>query len=108
MICLLGFVLANFALRKPSWSLPDVGGLQVLLSAEGSGLGLVKFLAARGRVGTGCCWTKGVGGNWKRMRLPKKTASSLVRRHGVSHVLHGVRWKRLRSLDEVSGFWGSQ
>ena len=37
------------------------------------------------------------------MRLTKKTASSLVRRHGVPHVLHGVRWKRLRSLDEALG-----
>ena len=34
----------------------------------------------------------------------KKTASSLVRRHGIPHVLHGVRWKRLRSHDEVLGF----
>ena len=37
------------------------------------------------------------------MRLTKKTTSSLVRRHGVPHVLHGVRWKRLRSLDEALG-----
>ena len=37
------------------------------------------------------------------MRLTKKTAGSLVRRHGVHHVLHGVRWKRLRSLDEALG-----
>ena len=37
------------------------------------------------------------------MRLTKKTATSLVRRHGVPHVLHGVRWKRLRSLDEALG-----
>ena len=37
------------------------------------------------------------------MRLTKKTASSLVRRHGILHVLHGVRWKSLRSLDEVLG-----
>ena len=39
----------------------------------------------------------------KRMRLTKKTASSLVRRHGIPHVLHGVRWKRLRFLDEALG-----
>ena len=38
------------------------------------------------------------------MRLTKKTASSLVRRHGVPHVLHGVRWKRLRCPDEVLVF----
>ena len=38
------------------------------------------------------------------MRLAKKTAGSLVRRHGIPHVLHGVRWKRLRSHDEVPGF----
>ena len=73
------------------------------MSAEGSGLGLVEFPAASGRVNSGGCWTKGAGGTWKRMRLTKKTASSLVRRHGVPHVLHGVRWKRLRSLDEALG-----
>ena len=93
----------NFALREPSWSLPDCGGVQALLSDEGSGLGLVEFPAARGRVGSGGCWTKGAGGTWKRMRLTKKTASSLVRRLDVPHVLQGVRWKRLRSLDEALG-----
>ena len=92
-----------FALRKPSWSLPDYGGVQTLLSAEGSGLGLVEFPAASGRVNSGGCWTKGAGGTWKRVQLTKKTASSLVLRHGVLHVLHGVTWKRLRSLDEALG-----
>ena len=38
------------------------------------------------------------------MRLTKKTASSLVCRHDVPHVLHGVRWKRLCSLDGALGF----
>ena len=97
----LRYYSGNFALRKPRWSLPDFGGVQALLSAEGSGL--VELPAARGPVGSGGYWTKGAGGTWKRMRLTKKTASSLVRRHGVPHVLHGVRWKRLRSLDEALG-----
>ena len=96
----LRYYSGNFALRKPSWSLPDYGGVQALLSAEGSGL--VEVPAAICPVGTGC-WTKGAGGAWKRMRLTKKTAISLVRRHGVPHVFHGRRWKRLRSLDEASG-----
>ena len=86
----------NFALRKPSWSLPDVGGVQALLSAGGSGVGLVEFPAARDRVDSGGCWTGGAGGTWKIIRRTKKTASSLVRRHGVPHVLHGNTWKRLR------------
>ena len=94
----LRFYSGNFALRKPSWSLPDYGGVQALLSAEGPGLGIVEFPAARSGESPGGCWTKGAGGTWKRMRLTKKTASSLVRRHGVPHVLHGVRWKRLRSF----------
>ena len=99
----LRYYSGNVALRKPSWSLPDVGGVQALLSAGGSGVVLVVFLVARDRVDSGGCWTRGAGGTWKRMRLTKKTASSLVRRHGVSHVLHGRRWKRLRSLGEVLG-----
>ena len=99
----LRYYSGNFALRKPSWSLPDGGGVQALWSAGGSSLGVVEFPAARGRVGSGGCWTKGAGGTWKRMRLTKKTDSSLVRRHGFPHVLHGVRWKRLRSLGDVLG-----
>ena len=74
------------------------------MSVGGPGLCIVELLATRGQVDSGGCWTKGAGGTWKRMRLTKKTASSLVRRHGVPHVLHGVRWKRLRSPDEVLGF----
>ena len=100
----LRFCSGNFALRRPCWSLPDCGGVQALLSVEGPGLSIVELPAVRGRVDSGGCWTKGAGGTWKRMRLTKKTASSLVRRHGVPHVLHGVRWKRLRSPDEVLGF----
>ena len=100
----LRYYSGNFALRKPSWSLPDVGGVQALLSAGGSGVGLVECPAARGRVDSGSCWIRGAGGIWKRMRLTKKTASSSVRRHGgVLHVLHGIWSKRLRSLGEVLG-----
>ena len=33
----------------------------------------------------------------------QETASSLVRRHGIPHVFHGRRWKRLRSFDEALG-----
>ena len=99
----LRFCSGNFALRKPSWSLPDYGGVQALLSVGGPGLGIVELTAAGSREPLGGCWLKAAGGTWKRMRLTKKTASSLVRRHGVLHVFHGVGWKRLRSLDEASG-----
>ena len=44
----LRYYYGNFALRKPSWSLPDYGGVQALLSAGGSGVGLVEFPAAVG------------------------------------------------------------
>ena len=100
----LWFCSGNFALRKPSWSLPDCGWVQALLSERGPDLGIVEFPAARSRERLKGCWIKGAGGTWKRMRLTKKTASSLVRGHGVHHVLHGVRWKRLRSPDGVLGF----
>ena len=52
----------------------------------------------------GSCWTRGAGGFWKRVRLTKKTASSLVRRHGERHAVHGRRWKRLRVTGDVLGF----
>ena len=99
----LRFCSGNFALRKPSWSLPDCGGVQALLSVGSLGFGIGELPAVRGRVNSGGCWTKGAGGTWKRMRLTKKAASSFVRQHGVLHVQHGVRWKRLRSPDEVLG-----
>ena len=76
-------------------------GSQALLSVGVSGFGIVEFPAAGSWERSGGCWVKGAGGTWKRMRLTKKTASSFVRRHGVPHVLHGVRWKRLRPSDEA-------
>ena len=53
----LRFYSGNFALRKPCWSLPDYGGVQALLSAEGSGLGIVEFPAAGSRESPVGCWT---------------------------------------------------
>ena len=100
----LRFCSGNFALRRPSWGLPDSGGVQALLSEGGPGLRISELPAAEGRAHSGGCWTKGAGGTWKRMRLTKNTAVSLVRRHGIPHVLHGVRWKRLRSHDDALGF----
>ena len=38
---------------------------------------------------------------------PKKTASSLVRKHGDLHLLRGVRWKRLHVSGDLLGFEGS-
>ena len=37
------------------------------------------------------------------MRLTKKTASSMVRRHGELHALHGLRWKRLQVFEDALG-----
>ena len=96
----------NFALRKPSWSLPEVGGVQGILTPGGPDVGLVRVQVAGDQVNSGGCWTRGAGGTWKRVRLTKKTASSLVRKHGALHVLHGKRWKRLRALGEVLD-WGA-
>ena len=79
----LRFCSGNFALRKPSRSLPDCGWVQALLSERGPDLGIVKFPAARSRECLKGGWIKGAGGTWKRMRLTKKTASSLVRGHDV-------------------------
>ena len=53
----LNFCSGNFALRKPSWGLPDCGGVQALLSVGGPGLSIVELLAAQGRVDSGGCWT---------------------------------------------------
>ena len=102
----LRFCSGNFALRRPSWSLPDSGGVQALLSEGGSDLSIAELPAVQGRVDSGGCWTKGAGGTRKRMRLTKKTDGSLVRRCGVLHVFHGVRWKRLRFWDEAWSWQG--
>ena len=86
----LRYYSGNFALRKPCWKLPGVGAVQALLTAYGPegdsfGAGIEGH-----RMNPGACWTRGAGGIWKRVRLTKKTGSSLVRRHGDLHVLHGV------------------
>ena len=88
----------SFALRKPTWRLPEGGGVRTLIDASSPNDEL-----SRGNLGG--CWTGGSRGIWKRVRLTKKTASLLVRRHGELHALHGRRWKRLHvSVDDlVSG-----
>ena len=68
----LRFCSGNFALRRPSWGLPDSGGVQALLSEGGPDLSVVELPAAEGRAHSVGCWTKGAGGTWKRMRLTKK------------------------------------
>ena len=78
--------------------------VQALLSVGSLGFDVGAPPAVRGRVNSGGCWTEGAGGTWKRMRLTKKTDGSLVRRYGIPHVFHGVRWKRLRSPAGVLGF----
>ena len=72
----LRFCSGNFALRRPSWGLPDSGGVQALLSEGGPDLSVVELPAAEGRAHSVGCWTKGAGGTWKRMRLTKKTDGS--------------------------------
>ena len=104
MNCLLGFALVILPYVGLVWNLPDSGGVQALLSEGGPDLSFAELPAAQGWAHSGGCWTKRAGGTWKRMRLTKKTDGSLVRRHGFPHVFHGVRWKRLRSHDEVLGF----
>ena len=92
----LRYYSGNFALRKPSWSLPDVGGVQALLSAGGSGVGLVEFSAAGIGLTLGVAGLEELEGLGKECDLPRK-------RHGGPHVFHGNRWKRLRSLGDVLG-----
>ena len=92
----LRYYSGSFALRKPTWKLPEGGGVRTLISASSPGSNL-------GRNVLGGCWTRGAGGIWKRVRLTKKTANTLVWRHGDLHALHGKRWKRLRVPEDVSG-----
>ena len=94
----LRYYSGNFALRKPCWRLPEGCGVHALITAGG-------FRAGEDRMIPGGCWTRGAGGIWKRVRLTKKTTSSLIRRHGELHVRHGKRWKRLHVSAEVLGFW---
>ena len=68
----LRYYSGNFASRKPSWSLPDYGGVQALLSAEGSGLGLVEFPAAGGWVALGVAGLKELEGLGRECDLPRK------------------------------------
>ena len=55
-----------FALRKPTWKLPEEGWVCTSV-CNGSPGGWVV------RGDPGGCWTRGAGGIWKRVRLTKKT-----------------------------------
>ena len=92
----LRYYSGNFALRKPCWRLPEGGAVHALIADGGFRLG-------EGRMSPVGCWTLGARGIWKRVRLTKKTASFLVRRHGELHVVHGNRWTRLHVSAEVLG-----
>ena len=92
----LRYYSGSFVLRKPTWRLPQDGGVRTLVI----GSSLPDDLGSNG---LGICWTRGAGGFWKRVRLTKKTANSLVRRHGDLHALHGKRWKRLHVSGDVLG-----
>ena len=59
----LRYYSGNFALRKPSWSLPEVGGVQGMLTPGGPDVGLVRVQVAGDQVNSGGCWT-GAGGTW--------------------------------------------
>ena len=103
----LRYYSGNFALRKPSWSLPNAGAVKALLTAFGPDAGASGSCDGWGQMNPGSCWTRGAGGIWKRVRLTKKTASALVRRHGDLHDLHGKRWKRLHTHGVSFGDDGS-
>ena len=98
----LSFCSGNFALRKPTWDLPEGGGVQGILTPGDPNVGLVSVRVAGDWVISGGCWTRGAGGTWNRVRLTKKTAGTLVRRCGAPHVLFGRRWKGLSWTDKVS------
>ena len=67
----LRYYSGNFALRKPSWSLPEVGGFHGILTPGGPDVGLVRVQVAGDQVNSGGCWTGGPGGTWERVRLTK-------------------------------------
>ena len=67
----LRYYSGNFALRKPGWSLPVVGGVQGILTPRGPDVGLVRVQVAGDQVNSGGCWARGAGGTWKRVRLTK-------------------------------------
>ena len=100
----LRFCSGNFALRKPSWGLPDSGGVQDLLSESGPDFSVVEPPAAEGLARPVGCWTKGAGGLGRECDLPRKR---MVRWFvGVVFPMFFMvfRWKRLRFHDEALGF----
>ena len=90
----------RFAQRKPSWGLLERGHVHSLLTPVGDGVGLVEVAPAVPHGGS--CWITGAAGVWKRMRLTRKTNSSLLRRFRDPCLLHNRRWKRLCPFREVN------
>ena len=103
VICLLGFVLiilpcaglAGVCLLLVVFRLCCLSMLQVVLLS----LWLIKVWLGLGVAGLEELEVFG-----RECDLPRKTDGSLVRRCDDPRVFHGIRWKRLRSCDEVLGF----
>ena len=84
----------RFALCKPCWKLPESGHVRTLLTSCGEGVGSVDVAPAADGAEVSI---------WKRMRLTKKTDSSLVRHFGDSYLMPDGRWKKLCSFYDQDG-----
>ena len=68
----LRFCSGNFALRRPSWSLPDSGGVQALLSEGSPDLSIAELPAVQGRAHSGVAGLKELEGLGRECDLPRK------------------------------------
>ena len=68
----LRFCSGNLALRRPSWSLPDSGGVEALLSEVGPDLSISELPAVRGRLILEVAGLKELEGPGRERDLPRK------------------------------------
>ena len=93
----------SFAAEKPTWGLPPGGPVAALVAAQASSVGPADVQAAGVGAPSGVSRAFRAGGDWKRLRLTKKTPV-----FRISHLGHQGQpiprlWKRLHSQGREGG-----
>ena len=93
----------SFAAKKPTWRLPPDGRVAALVTSQAGSVGLADVHAAGVGVSADISRIVQAGGDWKRIRLTKKTPVFTILPLGSLEQPIPKRWKRLLSHGDLSG-----
>ena len=92
-----------FAAQKPTWGMPSDGRVAALVTAQAGSVGLADVQAAGVGASADISRIVQAGGDWKRIRLTKKTPVFTILPLGSLEQPIPKRWKRLLSHGDLSG-----